>query len=72
MNLEIGYCHPPLGLNLFIASFRFNRSIWKLTIAALPFIVLMLLALIVITYWPALSLALVHWLGVGELPLDLG
>ena len=72
MNLEIGYCHPPLGLNLFIASFRFNRSIWKLTIAALPFIVLMLVALIVITYWPDLSLALGRWFGVSSVPIDLG
>jgi C4-dicarboxylate transporter, DctM subunit len=66
MNLEIGYCHPPLGLNLFIASFRFNRSILRLTIAAIPFVLLMLLALIVITYWPDLSLSLGRWLGTNQ------
>ena len=58
-NLEIGYSTPPVGLNLFVSSFRFNKPVLKLYAASLPFLVLLLLALAVITYWPALSLALV-------------
>ena len=56
VNLEIGYSTPPVGLNLFLASFRFKQPIWKLYSAALPFILLMLLALALVTWWPTLSL----------------
>lgn len=59
-NLEIGYSTPPAGLNLFIASFRFKKPVVALYGAALPFLVFYLLALIVITWWPALSLTLVQ------------
>ena len=58
-NLEIGASIPPLGINLFIASFRFERPVLKLYAASLPFIAILLLALIVITYFPWLSLVLV-------------
>jgi TRAP-type C4-dicarboxylate transport system permease large subunit len=58
-NLEIGASIPPMGVNLFIASIRFDRSILKLYIASLPFIVILLIALAVITYFPWLSLAFV-------------
>jgi C4-dicarboxylate transporter, DctM subunit len=58
-NLEIAYLLPPVGLNLFMASFRFNKSIEKLSIAVLPFIFVLIIALIVITYAPGLSLWLV-------------
>jgi len=54
-NLEIGYIHPPLGLNLFISSIRFKRPIMEICITVLPFLVVLLLALIIITYVPALS-----------------
>ena len=47
---------PPVGINLFIASFRFKRSITELYRASLPFLLLLLLALLLITYVPALSL----------------
>jgi tripartite ATP-independent transporter DctM subunit len=57
-NLEIGYATPPVGLNLFVSSFRFNRSIVDLTRACLPWLVVLLLALALITYIPWLSLAL--------------
>ncbi len=60
-NLEIGYSTPPVGLNLFISSFRFNRPVLDLYRATLPFIGLMLLVLLVITYWDDLSLTLVRW-----------
>jgi tripartite ATP-independent transporter DctM subunit len=58
-NLEIGASIPPMGVNLFIASIRFDRSILKLYLASLPFIVMLLIALAVITYFPWLSLAFV-------------
>jgi C4-dicarboxylate transporter DctM subunit len=57
-NLGIGYNTPPVGLNLFIASSRFDRSIIQLYKATLPFLLLLLFTLLLITYWPALSLFL--------------
>ncbi len=58
-NLAIGYSTPPVGMNLFIASIRFDKPLIALTRASLPFIVVLLLALIVITYWPFMSLCLI-------------
>jgi tripartite ATP-independent transporter DctM subunit len=58
-NLEIGASLPPLGINLFISSMRFERPVLKLYVASLPFIAILLLCLAVITYLPWLSLALV-------------
>ena len=55
-NLEIGYITPPVGINLFISSFRFNRPVLELYRVSLPFLFLMLLALIIITYIPWLTL----------------
>ena len=57
-NLCIGYNTPPVGLNLFIASSRFERPIVQLYKATLPFLLLLLLTLMLITYWPSLSLFL--------------
>ncbi len=57
-NLEIGASLPPLGINLFIAGLRFEKPVLKLYQASLPFIAILLLALILITYWPSLSLVL--------------
>jgi tripartite ATP-independent transporter DctM subunit len=62
-NLEIGYSTPPVGINLFIASFRFEKPVVKLYSASLPFLAMLLIALMIITYVPELSLWLVHWLG---------
>jgi TRAP-type C4-dicarboxylate transport system permease large subunit len=62
-NLEIGYIHPPLGLNLFISNLRFKKSILGLSVAVLPFLGILLLALIAITYIPELSLWLVNFMG---------
>ena len=47
---------PPVGMNLFIASYRFKKSITELYSASLPFMVILLVALMLITYWPWLSL----------------
>jgi tripartite ATP-independent transporter DctM subunit len=64
VNLEIGYSTPPVGLNLFIASFRFRRPVVELYRASVPFLVILIAALMVITYVPQLSTFLVSWLGV--------
>ena len=55
-NLEIGYSTPPVGLNLFIASARLKRPILDLYRASLPFLLILLGVLLVITYFPQLSL----------------
>ena len=55
-NLEIGYLTPPVGINLFIASFRFKQPITKLYKSAVPFLILLIIALAIITYVPDLSL----------------
>ena len=59
-NLEIGYSTPPVGINLFISSLFFERPILKLYLASLPFLAILIFALIVITYVPDLSLFLVR------------
>ena len=55
-NLEIGYLTPPVGINLFIASSRFNKSITELYRCSFPFLMLLIFCLILITYIPQLSL----------------
>ena len=55
-NLEIGYITPPVGINLFISSFRFNKPVIELYKISVPYLFLMLMALIVITYIPWLTL----------------
>ncbi len=55
-NLQIGYCTPPVGINLFLASHRFNKDILTVYRATLPFLGLLLVALLIITWWPGLSL----------------
>jgi tripartite ATP-independent transporter DctM subunit len=62
-NLEIGYLTPPVGLNLFLSSLRFKKSVLHITKSVLVFILLELIALMVITYWPDLSLWLVRLMG---------
>jgi tripartite ATP-independent transporter DctM subunit len=58
-NLEIGASIPPLGINLFIASIRFERPVLRLYVASLPFIAILLVALALITYIPWMSLVLI-------------
>ena len=55
-NLEIGASIPPLGINLFISSIRFEKPVLRIYLASLPFIAMLLLALAIITYLPWLSL----------------
>jgi tripartite ATP-independent transporter DctM subunit len=59
-NLEIGYLTPPVGINLFLASQRFKRPVLAVFRATLPFLFVLLVWLMLLTYWPAVSL----W-GVG-------
>jgi C4-dicarboxylate transporter, DctM subunit len=62
-NLQIGYCTPPVGLNLFLASYRFDKPVVKLYRATLPFLGLLLITLALITYFPGLSLWLIKLWG---------
>ncbi len=55
-NLEIGYITPPVGLNLFISSLAFDKPVVKLYRMAIPFLILLLMALMLITFYPPLSL----------------
>jgi C4-dicarboxylate transporter DctM subunit len=59
-NLEIGYLTPPVGLNLFISSFRFEKPIIKIYLATIPFIIILFIALLLITYIPEISLFLLR------------
>ena len=59
-NLEIGYSTPPVGLNLFISSFRFRQPIVKVYAASVPFLLMLLVALMLVTYLPEISLFLVR------------
>jgi tripartite ATP-independent transporter DctM subunit len=58
-NMQLGYFTPPVGMNLFIASFRFNKPVMELYIATLPFFFILLFAVLLITYWPALSMVFI-------------
>lgn len=63
-NLELGYITPPVGLNLFISSFRFRRNIFNLARICFPFLLLLAAALMIITYVPWFSTVLVRWIGM--------
>ena len=56
--MQLGYITPPVGLNLFIASYRFDRPIIELYLSTLPFFFILLISSILIAFWPTLSLAL--------------
>jgi len=68
LNLEIGYLTPPVGLNLFISSFRFGKPVTLLYRAVLPFIGLLLVALLVTTYVPIFSTWLPSFVQTEEIP----
>jgi tripartite ATP-independent transporter DctM subunit len=63
-NLEIGYLTPPVGINLFLSSMRFNKPVVELYRVAVPYLLLMLVALGIITYVPQLSLVLPNAFGM--------
>jgi C4-dicarboxylate transporter DctM subunit len=64
VNMEVGLCHPPVGLNLYVASGITKMGITELTVAVWPWLLTMLGFLMVVTYWPTLSLALPRALGL--------
>jgi C4-dicarboxylate transporter DctM subunit len=64
VNMEIGMCHPPVGLNLYVASGIAKMGISELTVAVWPWLVTMLVFLVIVTYWPGLSLFLPKLLGM--------
>ena len=64
LNMEIGMCHPPVGLNLYVASGIARMGITELTVAVWPWLLGLLCFLLVVTYWPALSLVLPRALGM--------
>ena len=55
-NMQIGYFTPPVGMNLFIAGYRFNKPILEIYRATIPFMLVLLVAVLIITYWPWLVL----------------
>ena len=55
-NMQIGYFTPPVGMNLFIASYRFEKPVATLYRATIPFMLVLLITVLIITYWPGLSL----------------
>ena len=64
VNMEVGMCHPPVGLNLYVASGITKMGITELTIAVWPWLLSMLGFLMVVTYWPGLSLWFPQYLGM--------
>ena len=54
--MQLGYLTPPVGLNLFIASYRFDKPIMHVYSATFPFLIILMLSVLIITYWPSLSL----------------
>ncbi|HUH93520.1 MAG TPA: TRAP transporter large permease subunit [Casimicrobiaceae bacterium] len=64
VNMEVGMCHPPVGLNLYVASGITKMGITELTVAVWPWLLTMLTFLVLVTYWPALSLVLPKALGM--------
>ena len=64
VNMEVGMCHPPVGLNLYVASGITKMGITELTIAVWPWLLTMLVFLVIVTYWPWLTLVLPRALGM--------
>ncbi len=59
-NMQLGYFTPPVGMNLFIASYRFNRPVMELYQATIPYFLILFSAVLIITYWPSLTLFLIE------------
>jgi C4-dicarboxylate transporter, DctM subunit len=64
VNMEVGLCHPPVGLNLYVASMIARMRITELAVAVMPWLLTMLAFLVVVTYWPELTLFLPRVLGM--------
>ena len=64
VNMEVGMCHPPVGLNLYVAPGITKMGISELTVAVMPWLLTMLAFLMLVTYWPALSIWLPRAMGM--------
>jgi tripartite ATP-independent transporter DctM subunit len=62
-NMEVSYMCPPVGLNLLLSSLRFRVPIARLYLFVIPFLIIMIIALLIITYYPQMSMWLVDFLG---------
>jgi tripartite ATP-independent transporter DctM subunit len=62
-NLELGYLHPPVGINLFLSAYRFKKPMGTIIWATLPFLLILAATVLLITYIPWLTTAPLHWLG---------
>jgi TRAP-type C4-dicarboxylate transport system permease large subunit len=61
-NLELGYLTPPVGLNLFLSSYRFNKPVLEVARATLPMLAVLALAVLLITYVPWLTTGFLAWM----------
>ena len=66
-NLELGYLTPPVGLNLFLAAYRFEKPVMEVARASLPVLLVLFISVLLITYLPFLTTFLPHWL-LGAAP----
>jgi C4-dicarboxylate transporter DctM subunit len=66
-NLELGFLTPPVGMNLFLSSYRFEQPLTRVYKYTLPFLLILFAAVLLVTYVPALTLAPVEWV-FGHLP----
>jgi len=62
-NLELGYLTPPVGLNLFLASYRFKKPMLEVARAVLPMLAILAVGVLLITYVPWLTLGILQMLG---------
>jgi len=62
VNLELGYMTPPVGMNLFLAAYRFNRPLFQIIRSTFPFLLIRVAGVLMITYFPIISLGLLAWL----------
>jgi tripartite ATP-independent transporter DctM subunit len=62
-NLELGFLTPPVGMNLFLSSYRFNKPLMEVARSIVPILILQLIGVLLITYVPALTTALPRWFG---------
>ena len=64
VNMEVGLCHPPVGLNLYVASGISKLGITELTKAVMPWLLTMIVFLVIVTYWPWLTLVVPQMMGM--------
>ena len=64
-NLELGYLHPPVGINLFLAAYRFKKPMGTVIWATLPFLLILMGTVLLITYVPWLTTAPLRWFGLS-------